>query len=329
MRMKDLLKDMFCSVLDACGVYERRLQKDDASVWFIPMYHRVVEDAAVEDPLDMGMCVSETHFAQQLAYINTHFDVATVAEVVDLINADQPLPKRLASITFDDGYLDNLTRAAPALQSLDMRATLFVATDFIGSPTGFWWDDVISAFAHCDADQALSLALSDGTRYSTSVSQGERKQVAQRTLDVLWRQPPAQIAGLVSDIVEQLSPQTTVPSPVMDEDGIRQCQARAFDIAAHTQSHPNLNLIPREQVEQEILNSQRILNTIDGVAVNGFATPAGFTPDYLSEFLAANDFEFGVSVNRGLNRTPDRFLLQRIGMPNSPVARVKRAISAL
>jgi peptidoglycan/xylan/chitin deacetylase (PgdA/CDA1 family) len=44
------------------------------------------------------------------------------------------------SITFDDGYLDNVEVAAPILRKLQLPATFFVTTGFVGSQAAPPWD---------------------------------------------------------------------------------------------------------------------------------------------------------------------------------------------
>ncbi len=48
---------------------------------------------------------------------------------------------RVVGITFDDGYLNNLTHAAPILKSFDFSATCYVVSDLIGSTNS--WDKEI------------------------------------------------------------------------------------------------------------------------------------------------------------------------------------------
>lgn len=52
------------------------------------------------------------------------------------------LPEYPVVFTFDDGYKDNLTVALPILQKYGFSATVFVATDLMGTGNYLSWDDV-------------------------------------------------------------------------------------------------------------------------------------------------------------------------------------------
>ena len=50
-------------------------------------------------------------------------------------------PDRAFAVTFDDGYLNNLTRALPVLEELGVPATVFVATAYLDGEGPFPFDD--------------------------------------------------------------------------------------------------------------------------------------------------------------------------------------------
>lgn len=52
-------------------------------------------------------------------------------ELFDHLDRQAPLPSNPILLTFDDGYLDNFTIAAPIMKKYGFRGTIFVATDFI------------------------------------------------------------------------------------------------------------------------------------------------------------------------------------------------------
>ena len=73
----------------------------------IPCYHRVAE--GTEDPFQL--CVTPSNFAAHLDEIARHGEPSTLAEL--------PMPSRRPRVvvTFDDGYVDNLTNALPIAEA--------------------------------------------------------------------------------------------------------------------------------------------------------------------------------------------------------------------
>src|SRR5688572_6832269 len=109
-QMKSLLKQFASPVLDRLGLYDRQLRAMSPDSWTIVMYHRVIEDPA-QDPFRLGMCVTRQHFDEQLTYFRAQFNPIGLAEAIARRQRGEPLPPRALSVTFDDGYLDNLTIA--------------------------------------------------------------------------------------------------------------------------------------------------------------------------------------------------------------------------
>jgi peptidoglycan/xylan/chitin deacetylase (PgdA/CDA1 family) len=73
-------------------------------------------------------------FRWQLGFLKSHFRVATLGEMRRLVSQNGSSGAlRLASITFDDGALDNYTHAFPALEEAGLKATFFIVTGCIGT----------------------------------------------------------------------------------------------------------------------------------------------------------------------------------------------------
>jgi glycosyltransferase involved in cell wall biosynthesis/peptidoglycan/xylan/chitin deacetylase (PgdA/CDA1 family) len=114
----------------------------------------------VQDPADDGSSVGTSAFREQMRFVKEHYRVVPLADAVKMLHAGGP-PEKLVAITFDDGYLDNATTAAPILKELDVPATFFISTDMIGGGRPFphdvlrgrvpqehmSWDDVRSLAA--------------------------------------------------------------------------------------------------------------------------------------------------------------------------------------
>ena len=90
----------------------------------------------VQEPADDGSSVTPANFRQQMEHVRHHYEVVPLKYAVKRLARGQ-LTRHLVSITFDDGYLDNATTAAPIMRELGLSATFFVSTDMIESTKPF------------------------------------------------------------------------------------------------------------------------------------------------------------------------------------------------
>src|SRR5262245_28067679 len=105
-------------------------------------YHRVGPGPSV-DAVDANVVtVSAETFDSQLDLIKKNFDVVTVEQVAAAVHDGPPLPPSPLLITFDDGYRDNHDVALPILLKHGLRATFFIATQFVDERRLFWWDRI-------------------------------------------------------------------------------------------------------------------------------------------------------------------------------------------
>lgn len=88
-----------------------------------------------------GSSAIETHpslFARQMEQLAAHARVAPLADVVEDLRARRPLPAKTVVLTFDDGYFDFFTHAAPVLKRHGFPATVFLPTGYCGKTSA--WD---------------------------------------------------------------------------------------------------------------------------------------------------------------------------------------------
>jgi len=124
------LKHAMGQMAGLTGAYERRFR----SQMTIVAFHRV-NDLFADDSLT---CDS-AKFEAFCRFFRQHFRVLSLSEQVAGCCNGGDMGGTL-SITFDDGYLDNVQVAAPILLKLKLPATFFVTTGFIGSHTTPPWD---------------------------------------------------------------------------------------------------------------------------------------------------------------------------------------------
>src|SRR5205085_1443710 len=121
--------------------------------------HRVLADPDPLFPEEVGA----PDFDAQMSILKRWFNVLPLKEALARLREGR-LPMRAACITFDDGYADNATVAAPILRRHGLPATFFIATDFIDGGE-MWNDTVIDTVRRAPGDsldaRALGLPLLD------------------------------------------------------------------------------------------------------------------------------------------------------------------------
>jgi peptidoglycan/xylan/chitin deacetylase (PgdA/CDA1 family) len=95
-------------------------------------YHRVNRE--VRD----GLSVSPFTLEEQLRYlVKSGWQTLVLDDHVDDLGSLRH--SRSFAVTFDDGYQDNYIHAAPVLEELGIRATVYLVSSYIDSATPFPW----------------------------------------------------------------------------------------------------------------------------------------------------------------------------------------------
>lgn len=88
------------------------------------MYHFVRDLYHSRYPEIKGLQLS--HFKEQLGYIEKHYTVIRMAELIAAAySADHRLPQNAALLTFDDGYIDHYTNVFPILDEKGIQGCFF------------------------------------------------------------------------------------------------------------------------------------------------------------------------------------------------------------
>jgi len=89
------------------------------------VYHSI---SSPDEPLPGDIDISAENFAAQLSWLARRRSVVPLIDTLGSSNG-----RSRVALTFDDGFRDNLTVAAPMLEKYSMPATVFVTPGFIGN----------------------------------------------------------------------------------------------------------------------------------------------------------------------------------------------------
>lgn len=232
----------------------------------ILMFHRVLpkQDAVFPgDPFAAS-------FEALLRHVARRFRVMSFSEAIDKRQRGK-LPSRALSITFDDGYADNLTVAAPLLSKMGLPATVFVASNYLDQ--GCMFNDLV-VHAVRETRAAVLDLRTEGLGSHDLGSPGQRRQAIEALLGAIKYLEPAERTARAEAVLAaaHVSPPTGL---MLTRDEVRELKQWGMEVGAHTLSHPILARLDSAQAWDEISGSKRVLEGILGHPVRWFAYPNG------------------------------------------------------
>jgi peptidoglycan/xylan/chitin deacetylase (PgdA/CDA1 family) len=263
-------------------------------------YHGVDPDTARPENFD-GFQVPAGVFASHLAMLTRRFHVVPLLDIARALDDGSALPENAVALTFDDGYANNLTTAAPLLAKFGCPATFFVTTGFIDGTARPWWYIVRSA-------------VRDRTRIMAMESELKSLPVAERDRRVAELAP-----GAAGD-----------PYPFMNWEQVRSLAGHGFEIGAHTVRHVALGREPDRVAEEEVASSFRRVSELTGAKPVSFAYPYGRAEDVTDVALAAlrrQECSCAVTTIEGMVRPGDDVLrLKRYSVTGNHTADALEAL---
>lgn len=208
-------------------------------------------------------------FAAQMDLLREVFQVMPLREAAERL-ARGSLPARAACVTFDDGYENNCSVAAPILAARGMSATFFISTGFLG--TGCMWNDVVIEAIRRSGDR-LDLGRIGLGQHSLPDSNAKARLIAEllARLKYLPQMERIRKAEAIAEACGGSPPEILM----MSEDQVRSLPALGMEVGAHTVSHPILANLDDDTARREISESKSLLEAITRGRVTSFAYPNG------------------------------------------------------
>lgn len=290
------------------------------------LYHRIGGRDA--DPHSLS--VPAEAFDAQMSWLSRHCAVLPLHELREGARL-RALPPRAVAITFDDGYVDTLTVAAPVLAGLGLPATCFVTTEGLAGPHEFWWDALASALlGDANYPGSIALHLPDGVRELPTTTRGERLFVHGLVYHAIVGATASERSKVVADI------RSWAPEPARGPEARRMTASEISELAghgiavgAHSVTHPLLPRLPRAEQVREIAGSRAELERIVGGPVASFAYPYGaYDKATIDAAAEAGITSAWTCEPRAMLGTDDGLSLPRVDPQTADLARFVARIEA-
>jgi peptidoglycan/xylan/chitin deacetylase (PgdA/CDA1 family) len=285
-------------------------------------YHGVVSNDHFHqgDPYRYRNAISEGDFQRHMCWLRRVFHPVGLDDVIRWHQGDGNLPQRPVLVTFDDGYRNNLTRAAPVLQRYGIPAVVFVCTSYIGSQNLLWTQDLDERLLRWP--NACVPSPEGGADLAIPEAANLRVAVANRIREACKRLPDERRRAYLN----RLSEGTGHLRPPPDEeltaflswDEVRELTRFGVSIGSHTVTHPILSDLAAPDLARELADSKtRIECELQRECV-AVAYPNGGPADVSPAVFAAGavaGYRAGFTLLNGLNtRSTAAHALNRINI---------------
>jgi len=297
------------------------------------VYHGVVTEDHSSEPFLYRNTVSAREFDEQLRLLKRLFSPISASDLLAYFEQQRPLPPRPVLITFDDGYRNNLTQAAPVLKRYGVPALFHLATSYINSQAILWPDEVnLRVLGWQRPRIPLPASVGDAEVPST-----DRVELAHHIRALCKQLPEEGRVAYLDQLRQEPCPllERTDPDLFAFLSWPEACSLAAlgFEIGSHTVSHPILTKITPPALEWELRESRMEIERRLGQPCPYIAYPNGQHTDYSPAVVdrVQQYYRLGfAATNSYAPLSGDRFTLSRINVPgHQPISVFESRISGL
>ncbi len=225
-------------------------------------------------------------FERQVRWLSERYEVVSLRELAQRFACGGRL-RKVAAITFDDGYAGVYEHAVPLLLALGLSATVFVVADAPEKLDGFWWDHpgVVASLTPTRRERWLTCLRGDGCAILSEVD-------PQSAIAIRPAHRPA------------------------DWSAIKAAAAEGIDVGAHSASHRALPMLSDTEIDNEVNTSRDVIYQASGVWPEFFAYPYGLWDSRSRAAVRRAGYLGGLTLDLGLNDAGcDTSCLHRVNVP--------------
>jgi peptidoglycan/xylan/chitin deacetylase (PgdA/CDA1 family) len=284
-------------------------------------YHRVIPPEETGSPYRMGM--GSDLFEAQVRWLAARYSVVSMEEFLRWHAAGRTPTEDLIVLTFDDGYRDNLTHAAPLLKMLGLHAIFYVTSSGLTERMPFWPETlaqmIVMTKAQSFAAEIDPLRTGAPPAERPLATPAQRRESCLRLIAELRTLPMIRIAAAMGKLAERLGVDPARASEsaprLLDADDVRSLSSDGFTIGSHSVSHPYL---PAEEIEvqrREIEESKRVLEETIRSPVADFCYPGGGHDERSRSLVREAGYRSAVTWSPGVaGPADDPYALPRKGI---------------
>jgi peptidoglycan/xylan/chitin deacetylase (PgdA/CDA1 family) len=261
--------------------------------------------------------ISSDQFERHLKYFSKEFDVISISEAFEYLKNNYKMRRKTLTISFDDGYRNNLYNALPLLEKYNMKATFFVSgicTEEMKIRA--LWTDIVSCLKYFHKDQVIELGnkkFEGFTDVESKASLGDFLSlcgISELADDLNYLISTYNIENEINSLPDDLW-------KILDRNELKELSASGIaDIGSHCHSHYKMAAIDISDARRELQLSRDSLQKVTGKEIKIVAYPFGSYNKVIKDAAEELGYEYQIAVDYIFPEdVNDLRILNRHGIP--------------
>ena len=253
------------------------------------LFHGVVQQPRYAVRNYTGKHMERDRFYRIVERLKHAGSALSMDDVVEHFSSGRQFPPRAFAVTFDDGFENNFSIAAPILKEFSVPATFYITTGFIENNAMSWIDRI----EHClEAVPAGVLQFAWDERPHSFATVDDKIRVLQLIRDRVKTDPRIDADEVVEMVCEQcgIAEVRHSAEPIDQKMSWKQVARLAdeelFTIGGHSHTHKILSFLSAEELNVEITTSIDLIQENVGLRVRHYSYPEGLEHCYSNEVIA-------------------------------------------
>ena len=314
------IKLFLASILKSSGIISSKLKKQGSGGFVILMYHRIIPRSETEG-VQAGMYVEPETFKKHLFFLKKYFRVVYLTDLISSKEKPVSTNKPFCAVTFDDGWQDFYKYAFPVLKEYNFPATVFLATDYIGTNDWFWTDRLAHILLEKLRTKKIRACSSENSTIEKLIKLNSSFESRLETsIGILKYLRIEDIEEILSELSE-LCDISSVPEEraFLSWDEVREMgETGLISFGSHTAGHPILTTLKPDEIKEELIRSKEKLiaeGVVDDPALIPFCYPNGNHNKEIAGMVRDTGYYMAVTTKNGWNNPlSNRFVLKRVGI---------------
>lgn len=220
--------------------------------------------------------IDEKQFEKHLNYYKKNFEVISISEAFEKTFSNEKIDKKYLTISFDDGFKNNLITALPILEKYNFPTTFFISSICTeNSNIHYLWPEMISAIKYFLKDTPI---IVNGHTFVNLVCH-ERNYFLPDYLKTISCKERDMALKLIEEEHDLRTKIISLPEEIWkllnNNELIKLSESKIVTIGSHAHNHYNLGEIGFVCAKQELMRSKELLEKSIGQEVTSIAYPDG------------------------------------------------------